>query len=296
MKKIGSKLFAWSLALLLFLFCNVSALAAGYTMTDVSDAGGLTLNGGDEITMNTVCNTDVYIDNVYQGSYWYDDLYTVPEGTYTATTLGLSPDPWNTETPDALYLVTVTSPEPEVTPEETPGIIPGETPEIPPEEIPEIPPTGEGEMDATDPMPSEEPASGSGHICTYKWIVTLEPTLEADGICSYMCEECDGVLKVQPISKYHAILKVIKDKLESAPRGATVKINYEYLESMPGWVVDLLDERSDLTVEVIFKSEKVWYTFTIPARNAGDKITEEDAEFYGLHFLGDKYDKSVVVK
>lgn len=38
--------------------------------------------------------------------------------------------------------------------------------------------------------PSVNPGQVYHHQCTYEWEVTLEPTLEDDGICSYMCKEC----------------------------------------------------------------------------------------------------------
>ena len=197
----------------------------------------------------------------------------------------------------------VTTEEPTIAPSEEPTPVTTEEPAEQPTQEPTIAPTqeplevpsGMGVGQAI-PMPTQIPATGGNHVCVYKWIVTLEPTLEADGICSYMCEECDGVLTVQPISKYHAILKMVKEKIESAPQGATIEISYDFLQSLPKDMVDLIDERKDLTIKITFKSNKIGYWFTIPTREEDNKLAEEGVEYYGLHYLGDKFGKQEIKK
>ncbi|MBQ8596405.1 MAG: hypothetical protein IJ409_01320 [Lachnospiraceae bacterium] len=296
--KFSGKLVAWSMALILLVFSSTSVLAAEYDITEFWSNNQKDVTGGDVIDTGS----DYYTMTVYKDGAPTPEAsnvreYTVPEGDYSAWS------PNTTYEPYTLYLETKTtepSEEPTPVPTEEPTSEPSEEPTpVPTEEptpIPTMAPSGEGEGEVFIPDFMQAPATGGNHVCTYEWIVTLEPTLEVDGICSYMCAECDGVLTVQPISKYHAILKVVKEKIESAPQGATVEINYQFLESLSKDMIDLLDQRRDLTINVTFESQNTEYCFTIPAREEGNKLAEDGVEFYGLHYLGDKFGKQEIKK
>jgi len=320
--KIMSRFCAFALALAVLCMSSYDVLAASMYINELYLCV-TEVTGGTEITSWKSEYSKVYIDGVQQGEFNRDAPYVIPNGTYYAEAQYAVPG--NTEKPYDLYLTNVATsapteeptpvptevptPEPTETPAtaptEEPTPIPTEVPTPEPTETPATAPTeepveipSEGEMGESEPipMPTQIPATGGGHVCTYKWIITLEPTLETDGICSYMCEECDGVLRVQPISRYHAILKAMKEEIASAPQGATIELNYDYLESFPKAMVDLIDERRDLTIKITFESQKIEYGFTIPTREEGNKLAEEGVEFYGLHYLGDKFRKQEIKK
>lgn len=104
------------------------------------------------------------------------------------------------------------------------------------------------------------------------------------------------MIATQPISRYHAIFLEIEKKIEEAPQGATVEINYDFLESFPASMIALIDERKDLVFDITFESNKKDYNFKIPARKEGENIAEEGVDFYGFHYLGDKYGKKEIVE
>ena len=332
--KIMSRFCAFALALAVLCMSSYDVLAASMYISALF-LSGTELTGGTEILSWESEYSKVYIDGVQQGEFNRDAPYVIPDGTYyaiaeravpgntekpydlyltnvatSAPTEEPTPVPTEVPTPEPTVAPTeeptpIPTEEPTPIPTEEPTIEPTEEPTIAPTEEPTIAPTeepveipSEGEMGESEPipMPTQIPATGGGHVCTYKWIITLEPTLETDGICSYMCEECDGVLRVQPISRYHAILKAMKEEIASAPQGATIELNYDYLESFPKAMVDLIDERRDLTIKITFESQKIEYGFTIPTREEGNKLAEEGVEFYGLHYLGDKFRKQEIKK
>lgn len=231
----------------------------------------------DTVTTNYGLGMVVFVDGIQQGGTIANNgSYTIPAGVTGATLT--NPAPQATNRPLELRITTINGSQ---TPSVNSGLVG----------------SGVGEPERiSESVKVEEPKAIYHHQCTYEWIVTLEPTLQDDGICSHICEECGSVDATQPISRYQAIFLEISKKIEKAPQGATVKINYDFLESFPASMIALIDGRKDLVFDITFESNKKDYNFTIPARKEGENIAEEGVDFYGFHYLGDKYDKKEIVE
>lgn len=297
------RLCACGLAVALFLMSSNSVLAADYTIVEIvtatSSSSAQELQNGDKI-ISSANNITVYINGIKVaenvGSYTYDGELAA---TANADRLrALAADPHATGGPYDLYIVNSWSDDEELPPpDEDPGEEPSSIPSTEPSEDPsEEPSSIPSETPGSVPTPTPITGNRYGHLCEYEWIVTQEPTVKEDGVLSYMCEKCQGVLKTQPITKYQAILKEIEKKITDAPKGATIELKYDFLKSLPKWILDLLDERPDLTVVVTFETDKTWYTFTIPARDQDEKLAEDGVSYYGLHYLGDKFGKKELEK
>lgn len=282
--KMIKRVCACGLAVVLFWMSSTGVLAADHTFSYLID-NMIWLYQGDTITIDELHlghfnYVNVYVNGEFIGTCAKGSAYTMPAD---GSVKGVKPA--NTSEPRELK-ITYTTPSSE----------PSNVPSSEPSSTPAAPAATPSATPGTVPTPTPIAGNGYRHTCTYDWIITLEPTMETDGILSYMCEECQGVIKTQPISKYHAILKEIEKKITSAPEGATIEIEYDFLQSLPKWIIDLLDERSDLTVKVTFKTDNTWYTFTIPARDEEDKLAEDGMNYYGFHSLGDKYGKRELEK
>ena len=268
---------AVALSIMIFATNAMTVLAADWvtgTLLGSEDTKIFQPAENDTVTTNYSYGMVVFVDGIQQGgTIAYQGSYTIPAGVTGATLT--NPAPQATNKPLELRITTINGSQ---TPSVNSGLVG----------------SGVGEPERiSESVKVEEPKAIYHHQCTYEWIVTLEPTLQDDGICSHICEECGSVDATQPISRYQAILKDIENRIEEAPRGATIEINYDFLSSVPKRIIDVLDQRNDLTVEVIFETDKVWYTFTIPARQEGDELSEEGVEFYGFHYLGDKFGKGI---
>lgn len=288
--KVSTRIFAVTMAIVVFGMSSNNVLAANYGIEELTNSQEL-LSG--DVVYAGRRGMKVFINNVEVATSVSE--YTM-NGSYTVTVN--DPDPYGTTEPYELYLEQSNGGD--ALPSRTPEIVPSANPSSEPSNVPSSTPAAPAATPSATPgtVPTPTPIAGNGyrHTCTYDWIITLEPTMETDGILSYMCEECQGVLKTQPISKYHAILKEIEKKITSAPEGATIEIEYDFLQSLPKWIIDLLDERADLTVKVTFKTDNTWYTFTIPARDEEDKLAEDGMNYYGFHSFGDKYGKRELEK
>lgn len=296
---------ACGLAIVLFLMSSIGVLAADHTFSCLI-GNEKWLDQGETITIDAQYlghfeHVNVYVNGELVGTCAKGSTYTMPADGFAKGV-----EPANTSEPRELK-ITYTAPSSDRTesvPSSEPSNVPSSDPSGNPSSEPSSEPSGTPAAPAATPsatpgtVPTPTPIAGNGyrHTCTYDWIITLEPTMETDGILSYMCEECQGVIKTQPISRYHAILKEIEKKITSAPEGAAIEIEYDFLQSLPKWIIDLLDERSDLTVKVTFKTDNTWYTFTIPARDKEDKLAEDGMNYYGFHSLGDKYGKRELEK
>lgn len=261
---------AVAVSIMMFATNVMTVLAANWvtgTLLDGRDTVTFQPAENDTVTTNYGCGMVVFVDGIQQGgTIAYNGSYTIPAGVTGATLT--NPAPQATNKPLELRITTTNG-------SQTPSVNPGQ-----------------GGMGVAMP----EPEAIYHHKCTYEWKVTLKPTLEDDGICSHICEECGSVDATQPISRYQAILKDIEEKIEEVPKGAAVEINYEFLESFPASMIALIDERKDLVFDITFESNKKEYNFTIPARKEGENIAEEGVDFYGFHYLGDRYNKKEIVE
>ena len=164
------------------------------------------------------------------------------------------------------------------------------------DQTPSPSPSGDNSTaDSGSAIPETVPA-GKPHICNFEWIVTLEPTKYTDGIVSYMCEECEAVKATQPISGNQVEVKEFKTLIKDAEQGETVEFNFGVLNCFNKEMLQLVDQRKDLTIKITFTDLVTGktYTFVIPAREDGTTILEDGVNFYGFHYVGDKYDKTEV--
>lgn len=130
--------------------------------------------------------------------------------------------------------------------------------------------------------PTATPKKGTSkpHTHNYRWVVTIEPTAELNGLCEDRCE-CGDVKASQPISYLTYIVKKILSDIKNAPENGTVTISYKNLMCLSSIMIEALQARPDVTVNVQFTDKSGKHQFTIPA----GKAPTDGADYYGFYYL-----------
>ncbi len=232
---------------------------------------GGTVTGGGEYTHNSQATLTATANNGYQFKEWQKDGQKVSEdSSYTIIVDG-----------DRTLVAVFEQDQPNQDPS-------GQTPTLDPAPTPGQTPGG-GSGQNNPPQPSDQdttpaPSTGGSHTHNFKWEITLEPTETTDGRAEYCCE-CGHVEQVQPISFFGAIIKRILGSIEEAPQNGTVLVENKFLRCLPDEVIEALQKRSDVNLEVKFTEQEIKYHFLIPAGTA----PTEGEEWYGYFYLGGRY-------
>ncbi|MDE7339717.1 MAG: hypothetical protein K2N80_04030 [Lachnospiraceae bacterium] len=147
--------------------------------------------------------------------------------------------------------------------------------------------TGSDDSDSKDSV-------SSGKKCEhyYEWTVTTEPTETEDGVCSYQCIYCGGIIASQPVSADVAVRENLLTSIKNAEAGSTVTFDSEGWLCYPQYVLDELKEKGDISLKTNFTYGGINYSFTIPA--GSDYTNLEQADFYGFMYLFGAFDGIIV--
>lgn len=127
----------------------------------------------------------------------------------------------------------------------------------------------------------------TSYICQheYEWVIGIMPTEEKDGRFDYKCKHCGSVTAHQPMTFFYVIIWNILEDIKEAPANGVVTVDNKYLRSLSDEIIDALQARPDVTLDVKFTDQGVPLHFTIPAGMA----PTDEAEWYGYYYLGSQY-------
>lgn len=69
-------------------------------------------------------------------------------------------------------------------------------------------------------QPANNTESKPRHVCSFEWVITLDPTTGADGLEEYKCTGCGVVKESHPIPASVAVVKDFYGKVKEAPEGS----------------------------------------------------------------------------
>ena len=128
-------------------------------------------------------------------------------------------------------------------------------------------------------------------VHTYEWSEDVHPTSETDGETYYKCTKCGHVLYKQTISAYSYFNTECCNLIKKAPANSKVLITTDKWISVHRSVLEELDKRKDVTLEVLFLEEGYKgnrMSFVIPAGADVMSIIGDD-NFVGFIYLGSNF-------
>ena len=141
--------------------------------------------------------------------------------------------------------------------------------------------------------PANKPSSedtGSDHTHNFIW-ETIEATEDADGELRYQCESCGEIQTRVPLTAYNVFNQNAAEKIRSAKKDATVKIETSKWISFHKMVMEALAERPDVALEISFLDEGhkgKRCTVVIPKGTDAISLVDKNG-FTGFLYLGEQF-------
>jgi hypothetical protein len=137
--------------------------------------------------------------------------------------------------------------------------------------------------------PSSED-SESDHTHNFIW-ETIDATEDTDGELRYQCEGCGEIQTRVPLTAYNVFNQNATEKIRSAKKDATVKIETSKWISFHKMVMEALAERPDVTLEISFLDEGhkgKRCTVVIPKGTDAISLVDKNG-FTGFLYLGEQF-------
>jgi len=133
------------------------------------------------------------------------------------------------------------------------------------------------------------PSTSIPYSCSHHfyWSTIQEATPTQDGLEYYMCD-CGKIQETRKISAFGTYLRQVEHTILTASPNASLKFDTDLWVSFDKPVMEALDKRRDVDLDVNFKYLHNEYTLHIPPRSPETKLTEENTDWYGYLYLGTK--------
>lgn len=126
-------------------------------------------------------------------------------------------------------------------------------------------------------QPANNTESEPRHVCSFEWVITLDPTTGADGLEEYKCTGCGVVQESHPIP---ASVAVVKDFYGKVKKGS---ITYDSgkLYTISDYILKKMAERNDVAVTVKFEYQNKKYQIIFPAGLDYSAVLNDEESMYG---------------
>ena len=136
-----------------------------------------------------------------------------------------------------------------------------------------------GNTGTTQPVNNTE--SKPGHICSFEWVITLDPTTGADGLEEYKCTGCGVVQESHPIPASVAVVKDFYGKVKEAPEKGSITYDSGKLYTISDYILKKMAERNDVAVTVKFEYQNKKYQIIFPAGLDYSAVLNDEESMYG---------------
>ena len=130
-------------------------------------------------------------------------------------------------------------------------------------------------------QPANNTESKPRHICSFEWVITLDPTTGADGLEEYKCTGCGVVQESHPIPASVAVVKDFYGKVKEAPEKGSITYDAGKLYTISDYVLKKMAERNDVAVTVKFEYQNKKYQLTFPAGLDYSAVLNDEESMYG---------------
>ena len=130
-------------------------------------------------------------------------------------------------------------------------------------------------------QPADNTESKPRHICSFEWVITLDPTTGADGLEEYKCTGCGVVKESHPIPASVAVIKDFYGKVKEAPEKGSITYDSGKLYTISDYILKKMAERNDVAVTVKFEYQNKKYQLIFPAGLDYSAVLTDKETMYG---------------
>lgn len=128
---------------------------------------------------------------------------------------------------------------------------------------------------------SNDSESKPRHICSFEWVITVDPTTGADGLEEYKCTGCGAVSESHPIPASVAVVKDFYGKVKEAPEKGSITYDTGKLYTISDYILKKMAERNDVAVTVKFEYQNKKFQLTFPAGLDYSAVLTDKETMYG---------------
>ena len=143
-------------------------------------------------------------------------------------------------------------------------------------------------------QPANNTESKPRHICSFEWVITLDPTTGADGLEEYKCTGCGVVQESHPIPASVAVVKDFYGKVKEAPEKGSITYDSGKLYTISDYILKKMAERNDVAVTVKFEYQNKKYQIIFPAGLDYSAVLNDEESMYGYFGAAAKLGLKVV--
>ncbi len=143
-------------------------------------------------------------------------------------------------------------------------------------------------------QPANNTESKPRHICSFEWVITLDPTTGADGLEEYKCTGCGVVQESHPIPASVAVVKDFYGKVKEAPEKGSITYDSGKLYTISDYILKKMAERNDVAVTVKFEYQNKKYQLIFPAGLDYSAVLNDEETMYGYFGAAAKLGLKVV--
>lgn len=130
-------------------------------------------------------------------------------------------------------------------------------------------------------QPANNTESKPRHVCSFEWVITLDPTTGADGLEEYKCTGCGVVQESHPIPASVAVVKDFYGKVKEAPEKGSITYDSGKLYTISDYILKKMAERNDVAVTVKFEYQNKKYQIIFPAGLDYSAVLNDEESMYG---------------
>ena len=130
-------------------------------------------------------------------------------------------------------------------------------------------------------QPADNTESEPRHVCSFEWVITLDPTTGADGLEEYKCTGCGVVKESHPIPASVAVVKDFYGKVKEAPEKGSITYDSGKLYTISDYILKKMAERNDVAVTVKFEYQNKKYQIIFPAGLDYSAVLNDEESMYG---------------
>ena len=130
-------------------------------------------------------------------------------------------------------------------------------------------------------QPANNTESKPRHVCSFEWVITLDPTTGADGLEEYKCTGCGVVQESHPIPASVAVVKDFYGKVKEAPEKGSITYDSGKLYTISDYILKKMAERNDVAVTVKFEYQNKKYQIIFPAGLDYSVVLNDEETMYG---------------
>lgn len=130
-------------------------------------------------------------------------------------------------------------------------------------------------------QPADNTESEPRHVCSFEWVITLDPTTGVDGLEEYKCTGCGVVQESHPIPASVAVVKDFYGKVKEAPEKGSITYDSDKLYTISDYILKKMAERNDVAVTVKFEYQNKKYQIIFPAGLDYSAVLNDEETMYG---------------